>query len=704
MALISLHPLCFVVVFASIFVAQAGTVNFTFPPQDNLVKYNDTVFKDGAIDLTKNEYKSNLGSSIGWATYNEPIPMWDSSSQALANFTSHFQFRIQRHSSGGDGITFFIAPFDAEPPVNSSGKWLGLFNRIIDGNSSNQIVAVEFDTYKNNFDPDDNHVGIDVNSADSNETVSLNQTTGNWLASETLSNENKWDAWVDYDGGAKQIQVFLLYNPSGNTSNISKPGTPILSYKIDLSKFVPENVKVGLSASTGSASETHTIYSWNFSSKYSWEISTGNEGSVRVVLISVFASLFVLCCFIFVGVSWYRRKRMSGDEGREESDVELDEWFAQGPRKFSYAELSAATRNFSDDEKLGEGGFGGVYKGILPSTNESVAVKRISEGSKQGRKEYITEVTIISKLRHRNLVQLLGWCHQKGEFLLVYEFLPNGSLDNYLFEEQKVVMDWDRRYSIACDIASALVYLHEDWEQRVVHRDVKASNVLLDSDFNAKLGDFGLARLVGRDHAASHTTVVAGTYGYLAPECVYTGKASTESDVFSFGAVTLEIACGRRPVDRSLDKRLVEWVWNLYSQGRLLDSADKKLEGNFKGKEMERLLLLGLLCSHPDPKARPKMKEVVKILKFEAQLPNIPLNLPVAVYDSAILHSSSMPTGYGTSMTSTSSGITGTSVSSVSVSSPSTGSRTEVMSMPLLYHSEHHPSIGNGPRAEFMSM
>ncbi|KAH9304190.1 hypothetical protein KI387_008594, partial [Taxus chinensis] len=416
---------------------------------------------------------------------------------------------------------------------------------------------------RNDWDPDDNHVGIDVNSTSSKKIVSLsNETAG---SDSDLNNGKYWDAWVDYNGGPRQLQVFLLYNPSGNINNISKPQKPILSYDIDLREFLPESITVGLSASTGFSAETHTVHVWNFSCEYSWEIPTsahpndgsdeGNEKSstsVKVILISVFASVVAVVCFIFVGRWWNFRKIKRGGEESHESDAELDEWFAQGPRR-----------------------------GILPGTAETVAVKKISQGSKQGKKEYVSEVTIISKLRHRNLVQLLGWCHEKGILLLVYEYLPNGSLDKYIFEGQKAKLDWNRRYSIACDIASALLYLHEEWDQRVVHRDVKASNVLLDADFNGKLGDFGLARLMERES--------------------------------SFGAVTLAIACGRRPLDRTLidhNCRLVEWVWDFYGQRRVLDAADENLGGNFNAGEMERLLLVGLLCSHPDPKARPTMREV----------------------------------------------------------------------------------------------
>ncbi|XP_059077034.1 L-type lectin-domain containing receptor kinase IX.1-like [Cryptomeria japonica] len=227
----------------------------------------------------------------------------------------------------------------------------------------------------------------------------------------------------------------------------------------------------------------------------------------------------------------------------------------------------------------------------------------------------------------------------KETLLLIYEFLSNGSVDKYIFNESKVCLNWQRRYSVACGMASALIYLHEEWDQRIVHRDVKASNVLLDSNFNAKLGDFGLARVVESDHAAASTTMVAGTRGYLAPEYIESGKASPESDVYSFGAVSLEIACGRQPIDYTLkeyDFRMVAWVWGLRRQGKILDAADKKLEGNFNIDEMERLMLVGLLCSHPDPKARPRMREVLKILEFDSPLPYVPVNMPIAVYGDAL--------------------------------------------------------------------
>ncbi|KAF8655542.1 hypothetical protein HU200_061088 [Digitaria exilis] len=217
-------------------------------------------------------------------------------------------------------------------------------------------------------------------------------------------------------------------------------------------------------------------------------------------------------------------------------DNTIDDEFENetGPRRFGYNELAVATDNFSDNQKLGQGGFGSVYSGFLNELNLRVAIKRLSRSSNQGRKEYTSEVKIISRLRHRNLVQLIGWSSSHGgdELLLVYELMPKGSLDTK---------------DIALGIGCALLYLHQEWEQCVLHRDIKPSNVMLDASFNAKLGDFGLVRLV--DHGrGSHTTELAGTTGYMDPQCTVTGRFSTESDIYSFGVLLLAVASGRRPV------------------------------------------------------------------------------------------------------------------------------------------------------------
>ncbi|TYI99944.1 hypothetical protein E1A91_A13G053300v1 [Gossypium mustelinum] len=358
--------------------------------------------------------------------------------------------------------------------------------------------------------------------------------------------------------------------------------------------------------------------------------------------------LIVGACGLIFGLGlffWFfsRTKRHKDNVNIDNHDHISDVFFSGGefrsgmaPRKFSLVELAKATNNFKG-EKLGEGGFGAVYRGHLRDLVTYVAVKRISKASKQGIKEYASEVKIISRLRHKNLVKLIGWCHEKRELLLVYEFMANGSLDSHLFKG-KSLLNWEVRYKIVQDLASALLYLHDEGDHCVLHRDIKTSNIMLNSNFNAKLGDFGLARLV--DHAkGSQTTRLAGTMGYMAPECVSSGKVSKESDVYSFGIVALEIACGRRSIEPEYEESkasLVAWVWDSYGNQRLLDVADQKLCMEFDDKQIECLLIAGLWCVHPDPSSRPSIRQVIQVLNFEAPLPELPGSRPIPTYHAPI--------------------------------------------------------------------
>ncbi|RZC47030.1 hypothetical protein C5167_039980 [Papaver somniferum] len=237
--------------------------------------------------------------------------------------------------------------------------------------------------------------------------------------------------------------------------------------------------------------------------------------------------------------------------------------------------------------------------------------------------KFLPEWIRFSKLRHRNLVQLVGWSHERDELLLVYEFMPNGSLDNHLFRGE-ADLTWEVRYKIALGLASALLYLHEDWEQCVVHRDIKSSNVMLDSNFNAKLGDFGLARLV--DHKlGSQTTVLAGTFGYLAPDHKSLMK----------------------PYEADVGFSLVEWVWGLYGGGKIVEAADERLRMDFNELEMEQLMVVGLWCAHLDSKSRPSETQVLNVLKFESPLPKLPLELPIPVYLPALPFAPDLPSFAG---------------------------------------------------------
>eukprot|EP00253_Pinus_taeda_P005395 PITA_05395 len=283
---------------------------------------------------------------------------------------------------------------------------------------------------------------------------------------------------------------------------------------------------------------------------------------------------------------------------------------------FSLDTLTEATGGFDENNRLGEGGFGAVYKGITSDGTE-IAVKKLSLRSAQGTTEFMNEVQLVTKIQHRNLVQLLGCCVDGPERLLVYEYLPNKSLDTFLFDpEKRRVLDWQKRYNIIIGIARGLLYLHVDSQLRIIHRDVKVNNILLDDKLNPKIADFGLARLFPGDETHVQTRV-AGTYGYMAPEYAMFGQLSVKSDVYSFGVVLLEIVSGRRNTEIRLPqemKNLLEWGWRLCDEGNLLDMIDPTIVGCCPQEQALRCIHVGLLCVQADVSNRPEMPDVVLML------------------------------------------------------------------------------------------
>ncbi|OVA00056.1 Protein kinase domain [Macleaya cordata] len=321
------------------------------------------------------------------------------------------------------------------------------------------------------------------------------------------------------------------------------------------------------------------------------------------------------------------------------------------PRIFSFSELYIGTNGFSEDEVLGSGGFGRVYRAVLPSDGTVVAVKCVAEKGDRIEKTFAAELMAVAQLRHRNLVKLRGWCVHEDQLLLVYDYMPNRSLDRVLFKQQEMSgiapLSWERRWLIVSGLAAALFYIHEQLETQIIHRDVKTSNVMLDSHYNARLGDFGLARWLDhelevstvfpspttKDHKfrLAETTRIGGTIGYLSPESFQRNSMATaKSDVFSFGIVVLEVATGRRAVDLAYpDEQIVllDWVRQLSDEGMRLQAIDHRLpEGSYRVSDMERLIHLGLLCSLNSPQSRPTMKWVVEALSsnFSGELPALP--------------------------------------------------------------------------------
>ncbi|KAK9940460.1 hypothetical protein M0R45_017121 [Rubus argutus] len=312
-----------------------------------------------------------------------------------------------------------------------------------------------------------------------------------------------------------------------------------------------------------------------------------------------------------------KREGNQKNEGSQKEDLELP--------LFNISTIASATDNFSDDMKLGEGGFGPVYRGTLADGQE-FAVKRLSRSSGQGFNELMNEITMIAKLQHRNLVKILGCCVQEEEKMLIYEYMPNRSLDNFIFDQTRgeLLLDWPKRFHIICGIARGLLYLHQDSRLRIIHRDLKASNVLLDDDMNPKISDFGLARmLTGGDQTEGSTRRVVGTYGYMAPECAADGLFSVKSDVFSFGILVLEVISGRRNkgfYDSDHNHNLIGNAWRLWKEGRPLELIDTWLENSCNLSVVLRCIQVGLLCVQHHPEDRPSMASVVIMFGSEIAL------------------------------------------------------------------------------------
>ncbi|CAA2999093.1 proline-rich receptor kinase PERK8 [Olea europaea subsp. europaea] len=292
---------------------------------------------------------------------------------------------------------------------------------------------------------------------------------------------------------------------------------------------------------------------------------------------------------------------------------------------FTYEELSQATNGFSTI--LGSGGFGCVYKGVLTDGRE-IAVKQLKAGGGQGEREFRAEVEIISRIHHRHLVSLVGYCISEHQRLLVYDYVPNNTLDYHLHGEGRPVMDWATRVKVAAGAARGIAYLHEDCHPRIIHRDIKSTNILLDGNFEARVADFGLAKIAQELDLHTHvSTRVMGTFGYLAPEYASTGKLTEKSDIFSFGVVLLELITGRKPVDTSQplgDESLVEWARPLLTQA--LDTedfeeiVDPRLEKNYIASEMFRMIEAAAACVRHFASKRPRMSQVVRALETMEEL------------------------------------------------------------------------------------
>ncbi|CAA0387500.1 unnamed protein product [Arabidopsis thaliana] len=502
--------------------------------------------------------------SCGQTFNNESIPIKDSS------FSFHFLFGIvpEHTQSGSHSMSFVISP-TAGLPGASSDQYLGLFNETTNGKSSNHVIAIELDIQKDQEfgDIDDNHVGINING----------------LTSVVSASAGYYD---DKDGifrnlsliSGKVMRLSIVYSHPDQQLNVTlfpaeipvPPRKPLLSLNRDLSPYFLEEMYYGYTASTGSIGAFHYMLSSYATPKVenpTWEFivvptlppypKKSSDRTKKILAVCLTLAVFAVfvasgICFVF----YTRHKKVK--------EV-LEEWEIQyGPHRFAYKELLNATKDFKEKQLLGKGGF--------------------------GMSEFLAEISTIGRLRHPNLVRLLGYCRHKENLYLVYDFMPNGSLDKYLDRnENQERLTWEQRFKIIKDVASALLHLHQEW---------------------------------GLD---PQTSRVAGTFGYIAPELLRTGRATTSTDVYAFGLVMLEVVCGKRMIERRAPENeevLVDWILELWESGKLFDAAEESIRQEQNRGEIELLLKLGLLCAHHTELIRPNMSAVMQILNGVSQLPD----------------------------------------------------------------------------------
>ncbi|XP_020090251.1 L-type lectin-domain containing receptor kinase IV.1-like [Ananas comosus] len=587
------------------------------------------ITNDGAIQLTNETMRV-----MGHAFFSSPVRMLDSQHKNLSalSFSTIFVFDIitADGEGGGTGLTFVMSPSKTLPQADS-GAYLGLFGAGNNGNFSNHVFAVEFDTayIPGMFnETNDNHVGIDINSIISNiSTPAGYYSNDSKKVDLELEMGKPIQVWIEYSGDMMVVNVTIA------PLSVPKPSRPLISYTVNLSPIFKEHMYVGFSGATGQIVSSHYILGWSFQTNGmaapldisqlsipqppSASSSSNSSSMALAIKIGAITSIATLIA-VGTGISifFYLQQRAKLAET-------LEDWELDHPHRFRYKDLYKATKGFKETELLGRGGFGHVFKGVIKHAGEEVAVKKISHNTRQGIREFIAEIASLGRMRHRHLVELKGWCKRNEDLLLVYEFMPKGSLDMLLFDgENSTILSWQQRFKILKGVAAGILYLHQEWEQVVVHRDIKASNVLLDATMDAKISDFGLARLY--EHGNNlHTTHVVGTLGYMAPELSRTGRSTTSSDVFAFGALLLEVACGRRPIKFEAppnELSLVDWVRECQEKGELLQVADSRLQKCYNKEEMELVLKLGLVCCQSVPEVRPSMKQVIQYLNGDEHL------------------------------------------------------------------------------------
>ncbi|RLM70283.1 putative lectin-domain receptor-like protein kinase family protein [Panicum miliaceum] len=590
-------------------------------------------------------------SSNGWFFILQSIFLWKYRDNGTglneASFNFRFTMSINQTKAAGSSLAFAIHPslvdylgYPVSFPPNPNGASDSGSDSDYDHTSttvSGSHVSAQISTvYGTATDP---------------RNISLVQ-----IAIESPGNSSlmsNYSVWIDYDHVEHRMSVSV-------DAVDGTPSTATANAIVKMSDIMPSTASFGFYSSMGQLLQLDL---WNLTAErlpYSFSLPhlyLGTpKGNRNIILFSVLGSAAAVAATAAVAYLYFNSKYRRWKKEQDKIAKTMQR-LPGVPTQVDYADIERATKSFHETMKLGKGGFGAVYRCTLPAASlrrgrgMEVAVKKFMRDVEDQRyDDFLAEVSIINRLRHKNIVPLVGWSYNKGEPLLIYEYMTNGSLDQHLFrrgsttrqqqqqqqEETTCLQQWHTRYGIARDIATGLHYVHHEHEPMVLHRDIKASNIMLDSTFRARLGDFGIACTVAVNR--SSVTGVAGTFGYIGPDYAMRHKATRQTDIYAFGVLILEVVTGKKNGDVGPDDdHITDWVWRLHREGILLEAAHGVLtaaehqQGDVVD-EARRLLLLGLACTNPNPSDRPSMVEVVQVLTKLAPAPDVPLERPTFVW------------------------------------------------------------------------
>lgn len=586
----------------------------------------------GRVQIPDTSQKTDFKQLAGRAIYAFPIRLFDPVTRTPASFETTFSFQFETipnssisnsnptgENDGGSGFSFVIVP--DEFTVGRPGPWLGMLNDACD--EDYKAVGIEFDTRQNpEFgDPNDNHLGINLGSIVSAVTINVSDFGVN------LKDGSVHRAWITYYGGKQRFMDIRLGADNGDF-----PSKPVFSSQLELSPFLKEYMFVGFSASTGNHTQIHNLISWNFTSTSQASLlvpsadaceskiimENGGKSSISKTPSSgffIFMAVVVLVLFALFSI-YYNGKRRDRQQKSNEvlmlTDKKRRPRPPNKPRKFSISEVSSATRCFNELQKLGSDERSETYKGTLLN-GINVAVKRFSNQffNSYGldRRHVAKEIKAIAKIRHPNLVPIRGWCCDHHETMIVYDYIPNGSLENWLFGIG--VLPWTRRFKVVKDVAAALSYLHSN---QLAHKNLKTSSVFLDVSFRAVVGDFGFVML-------------------LAESKRFESAVSQSADVFEFGVFLLEVVAGKRrsdPDGGGLD--LLELAWAMHERDEKVKVVDKRMGSVVNLEQAVRVLEIGLLCTLNESRGRPRMEEAAEFLNLENDVPELPSSRPIALF------------------------------------------------------------------------